>query len=363
MAVANGGPDDLDEDQSPDISSARLLKLLDTLHAVQMPMIGPGDLGDVGAVRWHLEVQVRDNQDDLTVIQQADNAMLVRVLEAAPGWRTVDGAWSMFDPTAPERKQTTLLYERHAAAAAPVLPTLKVSALVSLLRDPAYAMVALGVKLQQLAHLCAAEMAQLDASKVARSAAGLAYLSARSATHPGPIDGDGWTLACDDFPVGVHAPSAGEEGCAACEACGGADAGFVLRRAKVTSTRRGGGEKERQQVSFACDAAAVLRFMVGSAGSSSARRKVILDQLMPVVSAMATTEENARTSLNLNRARNTHARMAQSLSRDSIEADLDLLAERLEEYALSVLSFLDGDRVNPHQRRLHLYYSSRQTLL
>jgi len=171
---------------------------------------------------------------DTDVLEEADDVLLEHALDAAPGWRSsANGAWGVFDPNSPEeRVQTTALKERHAAAAATVQPTRVVSRIVHLLRDPAYAKVRLGVKLQQLAPV-RRELEHIDDRRALPRT--VAYLSARRAMNPRSIDGGGCTLAEDDFSKGVLALLAGEEGCAACEACveGEAEAGanaFVLRR-------------------------------------------------------------------------------------------------------------------------------------
>ena len=138
------------------------------------------------------------------------------------------------------------------------------SVLVDLLRDSAYAAVRLPVKMQQLAHLCAAELAHID-TRPTRPLE-VAYLSGRNAAKPGAIDSGGWTLASDAFPTGVSALTAGQAGAAYCSDDGSAADGFELRRAVVTANFPAG-ETERQQVAFACDAAVALRSMLDRAGT------------------------------------------------------------------------------------------------
>jgi hypothetical protein len=184
-----------------------------------------------------------------------DDAQLERTLGASDGWRAHGGGWQIIGANAAKRAQDSAirLNERREAEAAPVLPTRTLSALVHLLRDSAYARVNLSHKLQQLAHLCASELGQLDMASEARSPK-IAYLSADSAHNPGAIDASDWNLASDSFPKGVSVPSFGQEGAARCRALDdNSDApAFELRRAVVTVVFPAN-ESHQQQVGFACD--------------------------------------------------------------------------------------------------------------
>jgi hypothetical protein len=144
-------------------------------------------------------------------------------------------------------------------------------------------------------------------------------------------------------------PSFAQQGAARCAAVDSATAAasgeFELQRAVVTATFPAG-EKERQQVAFACDATAALRFMLRRAGTKRAdKQSVLVNELMLAVKALATSEQNAATS-SMRRA-HTHARTLECLSRTAIEADLDMIGAALEAYALSVLTHLDGDPEPP----------------
>ena len=185
-------------------------------------------------VRWDLERVAMGQQSSVLLLAAADEAALEAALQAAPGWRSVDGGWQIEDEASGDRIQTKRLQERREAAAAPVLGTRKLGALTHLLRDPAYELASLPHKLQQLAHLCAAELQGLDEPRTSLS---VPYLSADSAHNPGAIDGGSWTLAHDAFPRGVVAPSAGQPGAASARVPDDASPEIELIRAVVTHTK------------------------------------------------------------------------------------------------------------------------------
>ena len=131
-----------------------LVQLLDTLHADQMDAdLGGGDPLCLKEIRWHLTRWAHDDE-----INEVVDTELELALRAAAGWRAKGGGWQIYDTAAGESIQTKLLNERRSSAAEPVTPTRQLTRLVNLLRDPAYAEVAMPVKLQQLAHVCAAEL-------------------------------------------------------------------------------------------------------------------------------------------------------------------------------------------------------------
>ena len=148
--------DEADEKQK------RLLELLFDLRQEQLH-IGHGGLGlSFADVKWDLERLLLDSGEQFEI----EDAALEESLNSALGWRPVAEGWQLFDEEAGERVQTTRLKERRSAAAAPVAPTRRLGALVHLLRDPAYGEVRMSVKMQQLAHICANELQQLDAGSL-----------------------------------------------------------------------------------------------------------------------------------------------------------------------------------------------------
>jgi len=191
-----------------------LLDLLDELKEEQVSIgHAGGDALSLAEIRWDLERLAMGNRSSELVLGVADEAALQAALHAAPGWRATNGGWQIEDSSALDRAEVLRqqLQERREAASAPVLPTRTLSSLTHLLRDSAYARVSIPHKLQQLAHLCAAELQGLDG---AHSSMAVPYLSAYSASHRGAIDCGTWTLAHDTFPKGVSAPSAGQPGAA-----------------------------------------------------------------------------------------------------------------------------------------------------
>ena len=163
-----------------------LLELLEELNEEQVAVGHAGGGGmSLADVRWDLERVALDNQSSLLLLAAADEAALQAALQAAPGWRAVNDGWQIVDEAAGDRIQTQRLQERREATAAPVLPTRKLVSLTHLLRDPAYELTSLTHKLQQLAHLCAAELQGLDEP---RASLAVPYLSGTSAHHPGAID-------------------------------------------------------------------------------------------------------------------------------------------------------------------------------
>ena len=158
-----------------------LLELLEELKEEQVAIGHAGGDGmSLADVRWDLERVAMGQQTSVLLLAAADEAALEAALQAAPGWRSVDGGWQIEDEASGDRIQTKWLQERREAAAAPVLGTRKLGALTHLLRDPAYELASLPHKLQQLAHLCAAELQGLDEPRTSLS---VPYLSADSA-HP-----------------------------------------------------------------------------------------------------------------------------------------------------------------------------------
>ena len=158
-----------------------LLELLEELKEEQVAIGHAGGDGmSLAVVRWDLERVAMGQQTSVLLLAAADEAALEAAMQAAPGWRSVDGGWQIEDEASGDRIQTKRLQERREAAAAPVLGTRKLGALTHLLRDPAYELASLPHKLQQLAHLCAAELQGLDEPRTSLS---VPYLSADSA-HP-----------------------------------------------------------------------------------------------------------------------------------------------------------------------------------
>lgn len=212
------------------------------------------------------------------MLDACDDDALRLALRAANGWKPCLANWKLVDEQVGERVQTQRLNERRAKEGAPVERTRKLSALTHLLRDPAYALVQTSVKLQQLAHICAAELVVLDEP---RSSLAVAYLSPRSAHNPGAIDSGEWALAHDAIPKGVNAPSTGQPGAAQARDLGTASNEIELRRAEVTFSFPASG-REQGQVAFACDATAVLRCMLRRVGSSrQARLRVVPSRGVP----------------------------------------------------------------------------------
>ena len=139
--------------------------LLDELNEAQICIGHAGSGGlSLAEIRWDLERLAMGNRSGL-VLGVADEAALQAALEAAPGWRITDGGWQMEDPSALDRSEVLRqqLQERREAASAPMLTTRKLSSLTHLFRDSAYARVRIAHKLQQLTHICAAELQGLDA--------------------------------------------------------------------------------------------------------------------------------------------------------------------------------------------------------
>ena len=116
-----------------------LLELLEELKEEQVAIghVG-GDGMSLADVRWDLERVAMGQQSSVLLLAAADEAALEAALQAAPGWRSVDGGWQIEDEASGDRIQTKRLQERREAAAAPVLGTRKLGALTHLLRDPAY---------------------------------------------------------------------------------------------------------------------------------------------------------------------------------------------------------------------------------
>jgi hypothetical protein len=332
----------------PDHVQRCIEELLGKLHTEQVAVghVGGAPLS-LGDIRWDLERLNLAAPENAEVLKICADEQLRRTLNATEGWRATGNGWQLQDPDAEVSVGAIgarRLKERREAEATPALPTRTLSLLVQLLRDSSYERVKLSIKLQQLAHICAAELSQLDAAPSARSLK-VPYLSGKRADHPGAIDAGVWKLASDAYPTGVNVPSIGQAGSARCRPLAGEVKLFELCRT-ITTAVFPANKGEQQQVAFACDAAAALRFMLSRAGTSrGARLSILLDQLMPVMNALATSQENAHAAAA--RAAQTHAHLAFGQSRTAIEADLDMIAVQLEAYSLRVLTFLDGDSEIP----------------
>ena len=316
---------------------------------------------DMQLLRYHLErisgegdnAGRRGLRNDLT--RATDDEIQV-VMEVDGDWIDAgDGVWRArpLVASAAGAAGAAHLDSLRQVAAAPVVAERDLQYASQLLRDPAYHQVGIQRKVHQLSKLVVAALIREERRATPRGAdpaawpgqampddaAYLPYASALEAHHVGRVDGGTWTFLPEKPPDNVKVDVA-----AKCTPSAGGASTFHLVRASVS---RHGNAKEdtRQAVAFAADAHAVLCFVIEQSKGANGRLRAIIDQLVPIIRAEESGWESAQ--LGLHRAQHRVSEGAIARSRNMIRADLDLLEAAMEQYALSVLTWLDGDPEPP----------------
>jgi hypothetical protein len=261
--------------------AAAIRVLLDELHAELLA--APPELDEpktLEDIMWNLErLGLRNSSASArgaaaAALDATSLDQLEVLLEVDADWHPADGKWSVHEvqrSLAGEAGAAHLNTLRETAAAA-VTTERSLTYLVQLLRDPAYELVGLPRKLQQLTKLIVVEMLReqrtaLRGEQGATSArwagdalpadvAWVPYVSAVDAHHQGPIDHGAWSLTTGGLPEGINVSTQ-----ASCKlAAAGATDQLQLQRAVCVAVGKSS-ESLRQAVAFAVDAHACIRHM------------------------------------------------------------------------------------------------------
>ena len=144
--------------QTGDSVATALLLQLDSFAYEQCCCGHEGTDFDIEEIRWQLE----RSEYSSSLLSDYSDTLLKRALKAADSWRQHGLMWRPVDvdgndsPT--PTPQAMQLKRIHGLSQQPVMRVRQLTALVQLLRDPAYSEVQMYVKLQQLAQLCAAAL-------------------------------------------------------------------------------------------------------------------------------------------------------------------------------------------------------------